>query len=63
LRAAFDAGRIAFLGELARLSDPSAFAEYLEPLSKRPGSSLPNVLLPAPRRSFRFPDLLRFGGR
>jgi len=36
LRAAFDAGRIAFVGELAGLSDLSAFAEYLEPLSKTP---------------------------
>ena len=36
LRAAFDAGRIAFVGELAGLSDLSAFAKYLEPLSKTP---------------------------
>ena len=36
LQAAFDAGRIAFVGELAGLSDLSAFAEYLEPLSKTP---------------------------
>jgi hypothetical protein len=36
LRAAFDAGQIAFLGELAGLSDPSAFANYLRPLSKIP---------------------------
>ena len=36
LRAAFDAGRIAFVGKLAGLSDLSAFAEYLEPLSKTP---------------------------
>jgi hypothetical protein len=34
LRAAFDAGRLAFLGEFAGLGDPSAFAEYLGPLSK-----------------------------
>ena len=36
LRAAFDAGRIAFVGKLAGLNDLSAFAEYLEPLSKTP---------------------------
>jgi hypothetical protein len=36
LRTAFDAGRIAFLGELARLSDSSAFTKYLRPLSKIP---------------------------
>ena len=36
LRVAFDAGRIAFFGALARLSNPSAFAEYLAPLSQTP---------------------------
>ena len=36
LRTAFDAGQIAFLGELAGLNDPSAFANYLEPVSKIP---------------------------
>src|SRR5271170_428883 len=36
LRTAFDAGRIAFLGELARLSDSSAFTKYLRTLSKIP---------------------------
>ena len=32
LRTAFDAGDLAFFGELARLRDPAAFAEYLKPL-------------------------------
>jgi len=34
LRTAFDAGDLMFLGALARLRDPSAFAGYLKRLSK-----------------------------
>ena len=51
LRTAFDAGGLTFHGELARLRDPSEFAQYLKPLRISPGSSSPSVLSPAPHRS------------
>ena len=49
LRTAFDAGGLTFLGELARLRDPSAFAEYLKPLRIIPCRVGGDVAIPTPQ--------------
>ena len=52
LQAAFDAGGIAFFGDLAGLQRSVRLRRISRTaLENRPGSSLPNALLPAPRRS------------
>ena len=47
LRTAFDAGGLTFLGELARLRDPSAFAQYLKALANHPLGRLCQSVLSA----------------